>query len=40
MDGDKMAGIAYVVESYGIIYNKALLEEAGYTADDITDFDS
>lgn len=40
MDGDKMAGIAYVVENYGIIYNKALLERAGYTADDITDFDS
>ena len=40
MDGDKMAGIAYVVENYGIIYNKALLEQAGYTADDITDFDS
>ncbi len=39
-DGDKMAGIAYVIENYGIIYNKALLEEAGYTADDITDFDS
>ena len=40
MDGDKMAGIAYVVENYGIIYNKALLEQAGYKADDITDFDS
>ena len=40
MDGEKMAGIAYVVENYGIIYNKALLEQAGYTADDITDFDS
>ena len=40
MDGDEMAGIAYVVENYGIIYNKALLEQAGYTADDITDFDS
>ena len=40
MDGSKMAGIAYVIENYGIIYNKALLEEAGYTADDITDFDS
>ena len=40
MDGDKMAGIAYVVENYGIIYNKALLEQAGYTADHITDFDS
>lgn len=40
MDGSKMAGIAYVIENYGIIYNKALLEEAGYTAEDITDFDS
>ena len=40
MDGDKMAGIAYVIENYGIIYNKALLKEAGYTADDITNFDS
>ena len=39
-DGDKMSGIAYVIENYGIIYNKALLEEAGYSADDITDFDS
>ena len=40
MDGDKMAGIAYVIENYGIIYNKALLEQAGYTGDDITDLDS
>ena len=40
MDGEKMAGIAYVIENYGIIYNKALLEKAGYSADDITDFDS
>ena len=40
MDGDKMASIAYVVENYGIIYNKALLSEAGYSAEDITDFDS
>ena len=39
-DGDKTAGIAYVIENYGIIYNKSLLEKAGYTADDITDFDS
>ena len=28
MDGDKMSGIAYVVESYGIIYNKELLKKA------------
>ena len=40
MDGDKMAGIAYVVESYGIIYNKELLKKAGYSASDITNFDS
>ena len=33
-------GIAYVIETYGIIYNKALLEQAGYTEADITDFDS
>ena len=39
-DGDKTAGIAYVIENYGIIYNKSLLEKAGYTADDITYFDS
>ncbi len=38
-DGDSVAGIGYVIESYGIIYNKALLEEAGYTEDDITCFD-
>lgn len=40
MDGEKMAGIAYVVENYGIIYNKALLKEAGYSAEDITNFES
>lgn len=33
-------GIAYVIETYGIIYNKTLLEQAGYTEADITDFDS
>ena len=36
MDGDKMSGIAYVIESYGIIYNKELLKKAGYSADDIS----
>ncbi len=39
MDGDTMAGIAYVIESYGIIYNKELLAEAGYSEDDIKGFD-
>ncbi|MCI2056792.1 MAG: ABC transporter substrate-binding protein [Oscillibacter sp.] len=39
-DDDAVYGIAYVIETYGIIYNKALLEKAGYTQDDITSFDS
>lgn len=38
MDGDKTAGIAYVIESYGLITNKTLLEEAGYTIEDIKSF--
>ena len=38
-DGDKVAGIAYVIESYGIIVNKTLLAEAGYTIDDIQSFE-
>jgi len=38
-DGDTVYGIAYVIESYGIIVNKALLEKAGYTTDDIQSFD-
>ena len=37
-DGDKVAGIAYVIESYGIIVNKLLLAEAGYTVEDIQSF--
>lgn len=40
MDGEKMSGIAYVIENYGIIYNKELLKKAGYSAEDITNFDS
>ena len=31
-------GIAYVIETYGIIYNKALLAAAGYTEGDINNF--
>ena len=38
-DGDAVAGIAYVIESYGLITNKTLLEKAGYTLDDIKSFD-
>ena len=37
-DGDKVAGIGYVIESYGIICNKRLLTEAGYSMDDIKNF--
>ncbi|MCL2076819.1 MAG: ABC transporter substrate-binding protein [Oscillospiraceae bacterium] len=39
MSGSEVMGIAYVVETYGIIYNKALLEKAGYTQDDIKNFE-
>ncbi|MBO5976817.1 MAG: ABC transporter substrate-binding protein [Oscillospiraceae bacterium] len=37
-DGDAVLGIAYVIESYGIIANKALLAEAGYAVEDIASF--
>jgi raffinose/stachyose/melibiose transport system substrate-binding protein len=36
---DDVAAIAYCVESYGIIVNTKLLEEAGYTVDDIKSFE-
>ena len=38
-DGDAVDGIAYVIESYGLIVNKTLLEKAGYTVDDIKSFE-
>lgn len=45
-DGDAVNGIAYVIESYGIIYNKTLLDEYCHTegavissADEINSFD-
>ena len=38
-DGDKVAGIGYVIESYGLIVNTDLLEQAGYTTDDIQSFE-
>ena len=38
-DGDAVAGIGYVIESYGLITNKTLLEKAGYTVEDIQSFD-
>ena len=39
-EGESVLGIAYVVESYGLIYNKELLAQAGYEQADITDFAS
>lgn len=37
-EGDTVYGIAYVIETYGIIVNTALLQQAGYTVADIKDF--
>ena len=37
-DGDATLGIAYVIESYGIIANKTLLDKAGYKVEDIDSF--
>lgn len=39
-EGDKVYGIAFVYEAYGLITNKKLLADAGYTIEDITDFAS
>ena len=39
-DGDSVLGVAYVIETYGIIANTALLEKAGYTPEDITNFET
>ena len=36
----KVCSIGYCYECYGIIVNKALLAEAGYAVEDITNFDS
>ena len=38
-DGEVIS-IAYCLETYGIIVNKALLEQASHSLDEITDFDS
>ena len=37
-EGEAVYGIAYVIESYGIIVNKDLLKKAGYTIEDIDSF--
>ncbi len=38
-EGDAVYGIAYLIESYGIIANTELLKEAGYTVEDIQSFE-
>ena len=38
-DGDATLAMAYVVESFGLITNKTLLEKAGYTVEDIQSFE-
>jgi len=37
-NGAEVAGLAYVIETYGLIYNKALLTQAGYNGDEIRSF--
>ncbi len=39
MNGDQVAGIGYCMESYGLIFNKNLLEQAGYSQEDIKSLD-
>ena len=38
-EGDTVYGISYVIETYGLIVNKTLLAEAGYTVEDIQSFE-
>ncbi len=39
-DDGRVVSIPYCYESFGLIVNTALLEEAGYTLDDITNFET
>lgn len=39
-DNGEILGAGYCYEAFGIIVNKALLSKAGYTLEDITDFES
>lgn len=38
IEDGKVLGVAYVIETYGLITNQTLLQKAGYSADEITDF--
>lgn len=37
---DSISGVAYTIESYGLIMNKGLLDKAGYTVEEIDSFDA
>lgn len=39
-DGSEVCGIAYVVETYGIIVNTKLLEQSGHKLEEITNFET
>lgn len=39
IEGDTVYGIAYLIESYGLITNTKLLSKAGYSLEDIQSFD-
>ena len=39
-DGDAVKAVALMAENYGLITNTALLEKAGYTVDDISNFET
>ena len=39
-EDDKVCGVAYVIETYGLIANTKLLEKAGYKVSDITNFET
>ena len=39
-EDDAVYGVAYVIETYGLIANTKLLEKAGYKASDITNFET
>ena len=40
IDDGKVLGLGYVIETYGIITNKTLLEKAGHSVDEITSFET
>ena len=39
MDGGQVLGVAYAIETYGLICNRTLLQKAGYTPEEIDSFE-